>query len=407
MRRTGAVRRIGLAVMLSGVLGMTGCQNPLIFTGTGIHGSPLEGTGTETTVEVLPENRQLEKLSTHGHVLIVEEGEERAIEVVLTPDTASLYRLTYESEDPTVCTVRQDGVVSGISEGETQIKIQDSISGLRTEIKIQVKTEILPTELQVSQTEVALGIGEQAGIEVTVLPEDAEDQELLWSSSDEKIATVDETGVITAVSAGTCIVTVQAHADETIKAEITVTVSETKQNGNGSGGGSAGNSGSAGPSGSTGGSSSGSSTGSGSSGGGSSSGGSTASAYYMDSYAEQVLSLVNAERANAGLAPLSMNYTLVSASKVRAAEITQSFSHTRPNGSSCFTAYDEAGVSYWGAGENIAAGQWSPESVMNSWMNSPGHRANILDGSFTQIGIACYYDPNSSYGYYWVQNFIY
>ena len=370
MRRTGAVRRIGLAVMLSGVLGMTGCQNPLIFTGTGIHGRPVEGTGTETTVEVLPENRQLEKLSTHGHVLIVEEGEERAIEVVLTPDTASLYRLTYESGDPTVCTVRQDGVVSGISEGETQIKIQDSISGLRTEIKIQVKKEILPTELQVSQTEVALGIGEQAGIEVTVLPEDAEDQELLWSSSDEKIATVDETGVITAVSAGTCIVTVQAHADETIKAEITVTVSETKQNGNGSGG-------------------------------------STASAYYMDSYAEQVLSLVNAERANAGLAPLSMYYTLVSASKVRAAEITQSFSHTRPNGSSCFTAYDEAGVSYWGAGENIAAGQGSPESVMNSWMNSPGHRANILDGSFTQIGIACYYDPNSSYGYYWVQNFIY
>lgn len=65
MRRTGAVRRIGLAVMLSGVLGMTGCQNPLIFTGTGIHGSPVEGTGTETTVEVLPENRQLEKLFTH------------------------------------------------------------------------------------------------------------------------------------------------------------------------------------------------------------------------------------------------------------------------------------------------------------------------------------------------------
>ena len=127
----------------------------------------------------------------------------------------------------------------------------------------------------------------------------------------------------------------------------------------------------------------------------------------MDSYAEQVLSLVNAERANAGLAPLSMNYTLVSASKVRAAEITQSFSHTRPNGSSCFTAYDEAGVSYQKAGENIAAGYMSPETVMNGWMNSPGHRANILDGSFTQIGIACYYDPNSSYGYYWVQNFIY
>lgn len=128
---------------------------------------------------------------------------------------------------------------------------------------------------------------------------------------------------------------------------------------------------------------------------------------YMDAYAEQVLAIVNEERSAAGLSSLTMNYTLVSAAKVRAAETVQSFSHTRPNGTSCFTAFDEAGVSYYGAGENIAAGQSTPTTVMQAWMDSEGHKANILNESFTEIGIACYYDPNSTYGYYWVQCFIY
>lgn len=132
-----------------------------------------------------------------------------------------------------------------------------------------------------------------------------------------------------------------------------------------------------------------------------------ASAYYVDSYAEAVLAIVNEKRGEEGLDPLTMNNSLVSAAKVRAAETVQSFSHTRPDGRSCFTAFDEAGASYSGAGENIAAGQASATSVMDAWMNSQGHRDNIMNGDFTQIGIACYYDPNSVYGYYWVQCFIY
>lgn len=130
------------------------------------------------------------------------------------------------------------------------------------------------------------------------------------------------------------------------------------------------------------------------------------SAYYVQEYAQQVLDMVNARRGEAGLAPLVMNDAMVSAARIRALEIVQSFSHTRPNGTSCFTVLDESGVGYLGAGENLAAGQWSPESAMNSWMNSEGHRDNILNGSFNQIGIACYYDEGSPYGYYWVQCFI-
>lgn len=127
---------------------------------------------------------------------------------------------------------------------------------------------------------------------------------------------------------------------------------------------------------------------------------------YNSGYANQVLSLLNEERAKAGLAPLTMNQNAVNAANVRAKEIVSSFSHTRPNGQSPFTALNEAGASYHAAGENIACGQKTPTEVMTGWMNSSGHRANILNSNFTQVGIACFEDPNSTYGYYWVQLFI-
>lgn len=123
-----------------------------------------------------------------------------------------------------------------------------------------------------------------------------------------------------------------------------------------------------------------------------------------DSFAEQVVSLVNAERAKAGLSPLTVNNGAAQAAMTRAKEITSSFSHTRPSGKSFSTALTEAGVSFRSAGENIAYGQRSAEEVMNGWMNSSGHRANILNGSFTQIGVAHYQDASGTD--YWVQLFL-
>ncbi len=124
---------------------------------------------------------------------------------------------------------------------------------------------------------------------------------------------------------------------------------------------------------------------------------------YNDSYANQVLVIVNQERAKEGLAPLSMNQGAVAAAKVRAREIVTVFSHTRPSGDSCFTALNEAGVRYTMSGENIAQGYRTPEKVMAGWMSSPGHAANILNGRFTEIGIACYVVGGN---YYWVQMFL-
>ena len=118
--------------------------------------------------------------------------------------------------------------------------------------------------------------------------------------------------------------------------------------------------------------------------------------------AAAVVDLVNQERAAAGLAPLSVDVTVSRAAQERAQELVTTFSHTRPNGTSCFTVLQEYGVSYMGAGENIAAGQRSAQEVMHAWMNSEGHRANILNGSFTEIGVGVYTVGGTTY---WCQLF--
>ena len=110
--------------------------------------------------------------------------------------------------------------------------------------------------------------------------------------------------------------------------------------------------------------------------------------------------LVNAERAKAGLHALTLNRELSANATVRAREIINSFSHTRPNGNSFSSAIT---LSYRTAGENIAYGYSSAESVMNGWMNSAGHKANILKSSYTQIGVGVVENRGTLY---WVQLFI-
>lgn len=122
------------------------------------------------------------------------------------------------------------------------------------------------------------------------------------------------------------------------------------------------------------------------------------------SYVDRVVELVNQERAKGGLKPLTVNRSAEAAALVRAKETEKSFSHTRPNGSSFSTALTEQGVSYRTAGENIAWGQRSPEQVMQGWMNSAGHRANIMNPKFTSIGVGYYRSASGTN--YWTQLFI-
>ena len=124
----------------------------------------------------------------------------------------------------------------------------------------------------------------------------------------------------------------------------------------------------------------------------------------QDAFANQVVKLVNEERAKAGLSPLTVNSKAANAAQTRAREIEKSFSHTRPDGSSFNTALTEAGVSFRGAGENIAYGQTTPQQVMEGWMNSSGHRANFLNANYTSIGGGHY--KNGAGVDYWTQLFI-
>ena len=120
------------------------------------------------------------------------------------------------------------------------------------------------------------------------------------------------------------------------------------------------------------------------------------------SAASEVVRLTNSARSKNGYAALVEDGVLSEAAAVRAREIARSFSHTRPSGASFSSALSESGVSYLRAGENIASGQKSASEVVNAWMNSPGHRANILNSSYSRIGSA---SVNIDGTHYWVQLF--
>lgn len=120
-----------------------------------------------------------------------------------------------------------------------------------------------------------------------------------------------------------------------------------------------------------------------------------------NSVASQVVNLVNQERAKAGLSPLTAVGNLHSYAQTRSTELVSVFDHVRPDGSNPLTSVFNLG-SYSTAGENIAMGYSSAQAVMDGWMNSPGHRANILNANFTSIGVGCY---NHNGVLYWTQIF--
>ena len=118
-------------------------------------------------------------------------------------------------------------------------------------------------------------------------------------------------------------------------------------------------------------------------------------------YVLTVVDLVNKERAKENIPPVTLNTTATKAAQVRAEEAAKSFSHTRPNGTKCFTALTEANISYMVAGENLAGRIQTPTRAVQAWMESPGHRKNIMNPKFSQIGVGYVASGN-----YWSQFFL-
>ena len=121
------------------------------------------------------------------------------------------------------------------------------------------------------------------------------------------------------------------------------------------------------------------------------------------SFAQQVLTLVNRERAANGLSALRLDDTLSRYAAVKSQDMhdTGYFSHISPTYGSPFDMMKSFGITYNYAGENIAMGYSTPEAVMTAWMNSAGHRANILSENFTTLGVGYVAD-----GGYWTQWFL-
>lgn len=122
-------------------------------------------------------------------------------------------------------------------------------------------------------------------------------------------------------------------------------------------------------------------------------------------FQREVLRLVNQYRSQEGIAEMSSTDIINQVAQKRAEEISGKFEHTRPDGSSCFSIINEFNISAYTMGENIAAGSDTPEKVVNQWMNSPHHRENIMNPSFTTMGIGLF-TKNDDYKYYWAQLFI-
>jgi len=121
----------------------------------------------------------------------------------------------------------------------------------------------------------------------------------------------------------------------------------------------------------------------------------------VSNFAKQVAELVNKERAKAGLGPVQLDGALSNVALAKATDMSNNnyFDHTSPTYGSPFDMMKKYGISFMTAGENIAMGQRSPEEVMTQWMNSEGHRKNIMNPAFTKIGVGF---TNG----YWVQEFI-
>ena len=122
--------------------------------------------------------------------------------------------------------------------------------------------------------------------------------------------------------------------------------------------------------------------------------------------AKEVLVLVNQERAKVGLSALKDNWQLARVARYKSEDMRDKnyFSHTSPTYGSPFDMIKNFGIKYMAAGENIAMGQPTAAAVMKSWMNSPGHKSNILSKNFTELGVGVAKSKSGSV--YWTQQFI-
>jgi len=267
--------------------------------------------------------------------------------LVLTPttipeDAIEKVSVTFTSDNHSVATVMTDGTVLAVGVGTANIEC--TIDDFSATIKITVINPVRQIIIDLSRR--VYSIGDKVTFSVRINPDDASEPTYSVEFSGTEVSSVGKNSFTCSV-AGEVIITVTAVNG--ISDSVTVTVHD------------------------------------------------------LAAFAQEVHRLTNIERANAGLTQLEKLPILAEAAVVRANEIIESFSHTRPDGGTFATALDEKNIPYHIAGENLAAGQKDPAEVVNAWMDSPDHRDAILESAFANIGIGVTMDGKGRL--YWVQLF--
>lgn len=297
------------------------------------------GSTSAVTVTVLV---PLEAVSLSASDITLIRGESVTLSPIYTPADTTDTQIEYSSDDEEIASVSEDGMILAVGAGTTVIRCAagEFTADCTVTVVVPVTDIILSTDRRIYK------VGDSGSLTVQIRPQDATDKSFTAEMSSPAITL---TGTYSFSCDGSGEVTITVTAANGMTASQTVTVID------------------------------------------------------LVAYANEVFRLTNAERTNAGLEPFSMMSSLTRTAGVRAREIIELFSHDRPDGSDCFTAFDENDVPYTAAGENIAMGQRTPADVVRAWMNSAGHRENIMNGDFSHLGVGVAMD--SSGRLYWSQNF--
>ncbi|MCL1834736.1 MAG: CAP domain-containing protein [Oscillospiraceae bacterium] len=275
-------------------------------------------------------------------VVAMARGERITLHTTVQPADATNARVLYSSSDQGVAIVYADGTIYAIGAGTTIISC--TADGVSSYCHVTVTVPV--TSISVSADRRVYMVGDECSFTVRILPDDATDKTYGISVSG-AAKELDGEGRVNCEAGGEIVIT--ATAKNGVSGSVTVRVVD------------------------------------------------------LHEFASEVFRLTNAERSKAGLPALVQTAALTATAYQRALEAIEYFSHTRPDGSDCFTAFAENGVVYSRAAENIAYGQTTPAEVVAGWMASPGHKENIVDPNLGKLGVGVAMDANGRI--YWAQSF--
>jgi len=303
-------------------------------------------------ITVIVEAPYLESLTFEEDELNIQPGDMVFLTPVITPEDALLREpIIYKSSDERVVLVSHDGRLTAVSSG-TAI-ITGTVGELSDEVKVNVVVPV--RRIIVSMSRRVYSVGEEAEFTIQVEPEDATNASVTVTYSGAAVTSTGENS-FRCDAAGEVTITFTALSGSS--EEIVILVHD------------------------------------------------------LQAFADEVHRLTNSERANAGLSQLGRNQILTQIALVRARETIVLFSHTRPDGREFHTVYgengivvfDENGFAIRWTGENLAAGQTSPAEAVQGWMDSRGHRDNMLNRNFGEMGVGVVMDNNGRL--YWTQMFL-